>query len=112
MAKESVITLVAPALGLRRKAMEVGAEFLPADRTQVVAFHIQQRGGDACDAIPRLYYLLKTEQVYQVGELILHGSTPFTFLGRKTEMKQLGLAVWALPQVATQAQVYIERDFL
>ena len=87
MAEDSVITLVAPALGLWRKAMKPGADVLPANGAQVVAIRIQQSGGNAGDAIPRLHHLLKAGQVYQVGESVLHRSTPFTFLGRKKEMR-------------------------
>ena len=72
MAKEVIITLVAPAFGLRRKAMKPGADILPADGAQAGAIRIQQSGGNAGDAIPRLHHLLKTGQVYQVGESVPH----------------------------------------
>jgi hypothetical protein len=83
MAEEVVIALVAAALGLWRKVMKVGADVLPANGAQAMAIHIQQSGGNTGDAIPRLHHLLKAGQVYQIGEPVLHSSTPFTFLGRK-----------------------------
>src|SRR5512136_470400 len=90
MAKEIVITLVAPTLGLWRKAMKPGADILPAHRTQAGAIRIQQRGGNAGDAIPRLHHLLKARQVHQVGDSVLHRSIPLTLLGRKRGPRSSG----------------------
>ncbi len=67
--------------------MKPSTDILPAHRTQAIAMRVQKSGGNTGDAIPRPHHLLKTGQVHQVGESVLHKSAPFTYLGRKGEMR-------------------------